>query len=197
MGEMCTHLLLCLQQPGEHPHPWRCLCSIPAVQAPKWCTEPNVQISHTAVEMGRDLWAQFQWGHLGLHSALPATCFKAPQPSPYPRFIYFFYKKPNFSPISCVFICLCTAGLDEAPSEGLSSPRPQPPPSHPRPRAAPPPSLCISWRSVPNPKSPKSSETRGQEWKTLRRPKCKLQRSATQPPDSKWQPFISEEGGCK
>lgn len=125
MGEMCTHLLPCLQQPGEHPHPWRCLCSIPAVQAPKWCTEPNVQISHTAVEMGRDLWAQFQWGHLGLFSSTAPSQPRASKPHSHPRIhvLYIFFTR---NPTSALFLVSLSAsalqGWMKLPVRGSAPP---------------------------------------------------------------------------
>lgn len=188
---------------------WR--SHIPAVQALKWCTEPNAQITVTEwLRWGGISGSSFTWGHSGLFSSRgpsqPCACLKTPWASPYPfatqHFILLFYNKPNITPISYAFICLYTAGMDEAPTvllEGLSSPTPQPSPITPKHRATPPPSHCITWSSLPNPNCPKSSEIWGQERKIpiLRRPKCKLQRSAIQPPNSKCHPFISEEEDYK
>lgn len=188
---------------------WR--SHIPAVQALKWCTEPNAQITVTEwLRWGGISGSSFTWGHSGLFSSRepsqPCACLKTPWASPYPfatqHFILLFYNKPNITPISYAFICLYTAGMDEAPTvllEGLSSPTPQPSPIHPQ---TPSNTTTIALHHLEfstNPNCPKSSEIWGQEWKTpiLRRPKCKLQRSAIQPPNSKCHPFISEEEDYK
>lgn len=188
---------------------WR--SHIPAVQALKWCTEPNAQITVTEwLRRGGISGSSFTWGHSGLFSSRgpsqPCACLKTPWASPYPfatqHFILLFYNKPNITLFLMPLSASTLQGWMKLPLccwRGSAPPHHSHLPSTPKPRATPPPSHCITWSSLPNPNCPKSSEIRGQERKTpiLRRPKCKLQRSAIQPPNSKCHPFISEEEDYK
>lgn len=138
---------------------WR--SHIPAVQALKWCTEPNAQITVTEwLRRGGISGSSFTWGHSGLFSSRgpsqPCACLKTPWASPYPfatqHFILLFYNKPNITLFLMPLSASTLQGWMKLPLccwRGSAPPHHSHLPSTPKPRATPPPSHCITWSSLP------------------------------------------------